>query len=305
MNRDDDETTPDGITMIDTHNSPYDTNDTFSIALYSRIHNVIDTIEEPYAPDLTPQHNPQHNKEHEHTLSPTFVSRIKEKLKHSCVSTVSKSAPTTTFLDKAEKQLQNHYDRVLSNETLIDSKLIENSPFCEQNALEALNQKNLHTVPYPMVKKSLEELVQETIRQYKTFFENEQDIIEMATRYDNLRTWLKHTKEMFNESQIQLSEKAQHNYQDKIQNIISNTNWHSLFEKAKEAWIPLSINRNALQELHNIIGGAMGCRICFNNQVKTLLVPCGHVLCESCVERIDKCPFCHSSFYAKQSIYFM
>ena len=38
------------------------------------------------------------------------------------------------------------------------------------------------------------------------------------------------------------------------------------------------------------------CKICYENPVNICMVPCGHVLCFECLQRLQKfeCPFCKS-----------
>lgn len=301
----DDDSIPEGITLIDTHDDSYIEDDAFSLALYSRVQNVIDTDEDSHSqtPSNATEHSSPHSP-HEPALSPTFVSRIQEQLKQSCHQPHTTDPSTTIqFLNQAEELLENHYDRILSNEALLDAKLIENTPLSNTNT--TLHDKKIHTIPYPILKNNLEHLVREIIQQYRVFFEKEKDIIDMAKRCDHLKTWVQHTKEVFQENQVNLPKHEQGEHNKKIEHMISKTNWAQAFETIKKTWVPLSENRTVIQELHKIIGGPTGCRICFNQQVQTVLVPCGHVLCETCAQEVDHCPFCHSSFYAKQNIYFM
>ena len=310
MNSDDETVSNIGLPN-DAQDHMYEEQDSFSIALYSRIHtNITDPPEEPSPVSQTAAAADTHaiwdfDSTQEVALSPTFVSRIKGEMRNVCKPYTEEVCTANSFLDHAEKELQAQYDRIISSEPLVDPTLTEDTPFSEEHLAEAMQQTKLHTVPYPMVKRCLEELVQDSIRLHKTFFEKEKDIIEMAKRYDNIKTWLAHTTEVFQDNHIQIAEEDENKFNEKIHNIISNTNWGSHFEKAKDVWQHLSLNRKVLQELHRTIGGQTGCRICFNKQVSTVLVPCGHVLCETCAGEVCNCPFCHASFCSKQSIYFM
>lgn len=37
---------------------------------------------------------------------------------------------------------------------------------------------------------------------------------------------------------------------------------------------------------------AWSCRVCLNSEIDTMLVPCGHVLCQGCCSAVARCPFC-------------
>ena len=39
------------------------------------------------------------------------------------------------------------------------------------------------------------------------------------------------------------------------------------------------------------------CQICYNNRVDSLLIGCGHLLCDRCARSVGgRCPFCRSEF---------
>ena len=50
------------------------------------------------------------------------------------------------------------------------------------------------------------------------------------------------------------------------------------------------------------------CPICFENEVNTVLVPCGHTYCKTCSEsdrsRHAKCPQCRVQINARVKLYF-
>ena len=46
------------------------------------------------------------------------------------------------------------------------------------------------------------------------------------------------------------------------------------------------------------------CKICFDQEIKVILVPCGHfVLCETCADAVHECPMCRSKMESKQKVY--
>jgi hypothetical protein len=45
------------------------------------------------------------------------------------------------------------------------------------------------------------------------------------------------------------------------------------------------------------------CKICFDNEFDTVLVPCGHTICSICLLSIVNCPFCKKSFQSVIKMY--
>ncbi|CAM6095372.1 unnamed protein product [Calypogeia fissa] len=48
---------------------------------------------------------------------------------------------------------------------------------------------------------------------------------------------------------------------------------------------------------------AWTCRVCINNEVDTIVVPCGHVLCHRCSAAVTRCPFCRRAVSKALRIY--
>lgn len=318
-----DDYVPSGVTLIDTD---ADTDvDAFSLALYSRIYDIVDPDDPVDETDSNTSSNTSSNTIRElspssseqqepppqpstNQLPPTFVSRIREQLQASCpaptADTPSPQSPPspTSFLDIAEVQLQEYYDRVLTDEALCDAAVfrelsteqLENA-FCERYG-QGLSE----------VEGQVKKLVHDAIADYQVYFEAEKDILEAAKRYDCLETWLKHTRDVFGKQGVAPTEEQTHELETELQAYMTNTpEWKQKFTDAQKKWNTLCTTRQALRSIHQLVGGTTGCRICFNKQVKTLLVPCGHVLCEDCANRVTCCPFCNTSFYARQEVFFI
>lgn len=310
---DDVDSVANGITLIDT-----DT-DSFSLALYSRIQDIVDvepTDSYPLVNDnitTAPSSGPTESTELTDPptqLPPTFMTRIREKLQSACqeptLSTASTPEPEsepTSFLDIAEQQLQDYYDRVLTEDTLVNDSMCNGSVFRKltpdelDDAFRKRYGKDLKEVEKP-----IRDIVRHTINDYKAYFEAEQDILETAKRYDTLQTWLKHTCDVFGTVEAMPTQELE----DKLRHYMTDTpEWKKKFADATQLWSQLCTSRQSLRNIHDLVGGTSGCRICFNKQVKTLLVPCGHVLCADCANRVTVCPFCNASFYARQEMFFM
>ena len=215
----------------------------------------------------------------------------------------------TTFLDIAEQRLEEYYDRVLSVDTVcVDNNVNNDSMFSEltKEQMFSLFETTYGVCLNTSLCKPIERIIEDTIRHYQQYFEAEQDILSTAKRYDKLKTWLNHTREVFETQHIQPSREQTQDLQKQIETYMnSSEEWNHKFNDAKQKWNQLCVSRQALNTIHNLVGGTSACKICFNKQVKTLLVPCGHVLCKECAERVTCCPFCNTSFYTRQDIYFV
>ena len=63
------------------------------------------------------------------------------------------------------------------------------------------------------------------------------------------------------------------------------------------------LNENSeLHELHNI-KSKLECKICMDRHVNTFIIPCGHVICNICING-EECPFCRTYIEDKKTIYF-
>ncbi|VEN42494.1 unnamed protein product [Callosobruchus maculatus] len=57
------------------------------------------------------------------------------------------------------------------------------------------------------------------------------------------------------------------------------------------------------ERLHRLMD-ALTCKICMDNQIDVVFLPCAHVVaCTSCAARVDKCPLCRSEFTQAQKLY--
>jgi len=294
-----------GMALIDTDS------ESFSVALYSRIYDIIEPADSPRHTNhdmatTPPAHTTDDSSPSDLStrLPPTFMTRIREQLQNACRTPAPAPAPApTSFLDIAEQQLQDYYDRVLTEDTLVDDSLCDGSVFQKltPDALEDAFRKR-YGRDLQEVEKPIRDLVRHTIDDYKAYFEAEQDILETAKRYDTLQTWLTHTRDVFDTVEALPTQELE----DKLRRYMTDTpEWKKKFADATQLWSQLCTSRQALRNIHELVGGTTGCRICFNKQVKTLLVPCGHVLCAECANRVTVCPFCNASFYARQEIFFL
>ena len=289
----------DGVTEIDTHDD-----EAFSIALYAQL---LDNSENEA------NHNEWNTKDAQTQTDDvlpckSYCTKMSEKLSHTLL-TSSKSQDTSSmsFFEKAEFHLQDHFDQILSDEPLLDESLHGGCFKVPNNhEIEQAHDKQ-YTLPWKTLMNHIETLVQTTIESYKEYFKAEHDIMQAAKRFDNLETWIKHTKTIFDkDASLSLSINQQENMLTQVDAYLDSTNdCKKQLHDALQKWSTMILHRKILQAMHEHVGGTTGCKICFNKQVNKVFVPCGHVICTECAEQVINCPFCQSSFYAKQNIFFM
>ncbi|XP_023012570.2 E3 ubiquitin-protein ligase defense repressor 1 [Leptinotarsa decemlineata] len=61
--------------------------------------------------------------------------------------------------------------------------------------------------------------------------------------------------------------------------------------------------KDSEEKLHRLIE-AMTCKICMDNQIDVVFLPCAHVVaCSKCAAKVDRCPVCRSEFNQAQKLY--
>lgn len=80
------------------------------------------------------------------------------------------------------------------------------------------------------------------------------------------------------------------------------TNAEKTNEVRNEKGIAMSRKENLLEKLH-AIHDAMLCKVCMDASLDTALLPCGHLLCSSCAERLTECPTCRQHVEQRHRIY--
>jgi len=80
--------------------------------------------------------------------------------------------------------------------------------------------------------------------------------------------------------------------------------YNVLKKKQTENLLALDYTIKTLESRKIIMAKKMNeCPICFDNNVDTCMVPCGHTFCHGCVETATKCYLCNQEIFIKQKIY--
>lgn len=78
----------------------------------------------------------------------------------------------------------------------------------------------------------------------------------------------------------------------------------SLHELQKEAdALHDTTDPKVLQEKLRHIQDAMQCKVCMDASLNTALLPCGHLVCGMCADRLDSCPQCRSVIEQRLKVY--
>ena len=81
-----------------------------------------------------------------------------------------------------------------------------------------------------------------------------------------------------------------------LNHAIGNLKTTYLYENLKKTTLNLDHEKNNYKD--------MTCQICFDKQVTRVLVPCGHLYCDQCIDNSFECYFCRKSITKIQPIYF-
>lgn len=90
-----------------------------------------------------------------------------------------------------------------------------------------------------------------------------------------------------------------HQYLEEIsalQHAISNMKTTLLYQNLKKNSIDLDYKKNNYKD--------MTCQICFDKNISRVLIPCGHLYCEQCIDNSYECFFCRKSISKIQPMYF-
>lgn len=298
----------------------------FALALYARIH----STSPPSTPTDSPHHTPLHSPtpllvpdadvhsahatdetgaSDDCALPSTFVARVTDRLRaltHKEPTAQPHANAFTSFLDRAEAQLADHYDQLVTTDH-DPNPPPAGLPVVDSERAKALFHERYGT-SLDTLTRTIDRVVQGLIDDYQTYLANEHALLDAAERYDRLSQWVQQAKTLFGASRTADNENDDTTSPfDTLlhEHLNASPDWSNTFRDAQDTWQKLQTSRYALQQLEGLLGGRQGCRICFNQQVGVVLVPCGHVLCAACADKVTTCPFCNTAFYSKQQMYFV
>lgn len=88
-------------------------------------------------------------------------------------------------------------------------------------------------------------------------------------------------------------------YIDELNNLhhaISNLKTTYLYQTLKKNNLETDYKKNNYKD--------MTCQICFDKDVNRILIPCGHLVCDTCINNKYECFFCRKLIDNTQNIYF-
>ena len=88
-------------------------------------------------------------------------------------------------------------------------------------------------------------------------------------------------------------------YIEELENLhhaISNMKTTYLYQSLKKNNLELDYKKNNFKD--------MTCQICFDKSVNRIIIPCGHLVCDTCISNKYECFFCRKLIDNTQNIYF-
>lgn len=228
-----------------------------------------------------------------------------------------------SFLDRAEQHLQHHYDRLIQHDDPLQHTATPTAlSFTADEATIQRLFRERYGVSLDQLSDQLERVVNGVIHDYDAYFAEESAIVAAAEHCDQMERWLKESRQLFAWDGVDSAEAAEAAEaaetaptptppsDSPLQTLLDThlqrlPQWSDALSRARVRWQNLQMSRHALRRCEALFGGRQGCRICFNAQVGVVLIPCGHVLCAECAERVGQCPFCNTAFYSRQRMYLM
>lgn len=224
----------------------------------------------------------------------------------------------SSFLTRAEAALGDHYDRISQREDTLPT-LGAFAP--DEPAIQRVFRAR-HGVSLDVFVDQLERVVQGVVEDYAAYFEAEDSIVAAAARCDRVNAWTRLTREMLKANPMDEADDRRSDgveARDAVSADVSPQTdveatcltamlgalpaWGPRFARARALWQQLETSRAALQRCEALLGGRLGCRICYEAEVNVVLVPCGHIMCATCADKVSQCPYCNAPFYSRQTMY--
>ena len=82
-------------------------------------------------------------------------------------------------------------------------------------------------------------------------------------------------------------------------------NLHHAISNLKTTYLYQSLKKNNLESDYKKNNFKdMTCQICFDKSVNRIIIPCGHLVCDTCISNKYECFFCRKLIDNTQNIYF-
>ena len=175
----------------------------------------------------------------------------------------SKSEDAKTFMRRMKdaeesKSEREHSESIRHEELMQENGRLRNKNETQKRMLIALRQK-----------------CESTVTAYRKLEDEQQSIVAELNRWKE--------EAQSNKKELNLSRGAMHE--------LKKMNISSLHELQSNLF-------GALQNVQKAIAlhyeSKYECRICMANQKDTVLIPCGHFLCEQCALKVNECPMCRA-----------
>jgi hypothetical protein len=146
----------------------------------------------------------------------------------------------------------------------------------------------------------VDDIVRHIADDYAAYFEAESQITAFAGEYDAVHQWLARTQAVFGES----AESEQEHLEALVTRHMNRTAMDATFARYRDLWRAVRFDMKVLDQVKRLVGAPLTCKICFSGEMECALIPCGHTLCRACAARVTQCPFCTTTFYSTQALFF-
>lgn len=134
-------------------------------------------------------------------------------------------------------------------------------------------------------------------QEIKTIIETKTQISDFFTKVKDLLKWIGNCPEEYvDDFQKDIFEKSK----EKLYQIVKDVQAVELIKKYRKSIVRLgvltSLNLNEMSNQYE-------CPICVTNQKDTIIIPCGHTVCDSCFQTSTTCMICRSLITSKLKIF--
>lgn len=210
--------------------------------------------------------------------------------------------PLPSLFQELDRSLGARFERVLHHH-LDHTPPAPDRECTQQQEKFACAFEREHGVTPARFQDMLKAVAGNVVASYRTLFEVEQRVFGAATRYDRVSNWLRCSDQEFDNDALR--EQLGHVAQQAADQMSGEEALGNDMRALQEAIHATRFQHRLACDMHRVLGGEKQCKICFGATADTVLMPCGHAMCQSCAKRVSCCPYCNLSFCSQQRVYYM
>jgi len=204
-----------------------------------------------------------------------------------------------TFInDFQNDDINNSYDSPLAEYINIDDTRIDT----------VLNKfEKEYSIKLDKWKSDIDIIYKRFAEKYKKYKEVELKLLEIKTNITELKDWTKTTEDVL--EKYKDDDDIKQNIKNYVINKVTDLNYPNLIMEYQNLYLELKVLMKFLRN-NPEIESISKCPICIINPKNSIIVPCGHSLCKSCLDqqyKIDKkiiCPICRQDGTSVSNLYY-